>query len=61
MQWHDLKLFEREAQVLKNLAHPRVPRYRFCLLKVAVHCRYLQVKADENTKINPAKQSKIGL
>jgi serine/threonine protein kinase len=28
MQWHDLKLFEREAQVLKNLNHPRIPRYR---------------------------------
>lgn len=28
MQWHDLRLFEREAQVLKNLDHPRIPRYR---------------------------------
>ncbi len=28
MQWHDLKLFEREAQVLKNLNHPRIPQYR---------------------------------
>ncbi|WP_309228842.1 serine/threonine-protein kinase [Microcoleus sp. FACHB-831] len=28
MQWDDFKLFEREAQVLKNLNHPRIPRYR---------------------------------
>lgn len=25
--WDDLKLFEREAEVLKSLAHPRIPRY----------------------------------
>jgi serine/threonine protein kinase len=28
MQWEELKLFEREAQVLKNLDHPRIPQYR---------------------------------
>ncbi|MFE1746675.1 type IV pilin-like G/H family protein [Coleofasciculus sp. H7-2] len=28
MQWEELKLFEREAQVLKNLNHPRIPNYR---------------------------------
>lgn len=28
MQWEELKLFEREAQVLKHLEHPRIPRYR---------------------------------
>jgi serine/threonine protein kinase len=28
MQWEELKLFEREAQVLKNLNHPRIPHYR---------------------------------
>jgi serine/threonine protein kinase len=28
MQWDDLKLFEREAQVLQNLNHPQIPRYR---------------------------------
>ncbi|HBE21577.1 MAG TPA: hypothetical protein DDW51_29280 [Cyanobacteria bacterium UBA11367] len=28
MQWEDFKLFEREAQVLKNLNHARIPRYR---------------------------------
>ncbi|NEO31277.1 MAG: serine/threonine protein kinase [Symploca sp. SIO3C6] len=33
MQWEELKLFEREAQVLQSLNHPRIPRYRdyFCL------------------------------
>lgn len=28
MQWEELKLFEREAQVLKHLNHPQIPRYR---------------------------------
>ncbi|NJO86339.1 MAG: serine/threonine protein kinase, partial [Synechococcaceae cyanobacterium RM1_1_27] len=26
--WSDLKLFEREAQVLQKLDHPAIPRYR---------------------------------
>jgi serine/threonine protein kinase len=28
VQWDDLKLFEREAQVLKQLNHPAIPTYR---------------------------------
>jgi serine/threonine protein kinase len=28
MQWDGYKLFEREAQVLQNLNHPRIPKYR---------------------------------
>jgi serine/threonine protein kinase len=28
VQWQDLKLFEREAQVLQQLNHPRIPKYR---------------------------------
>jgi serine/threonine protein kinase len=28
VQWEDLKLFEREAKVLKALDHPRIPKYR---------------------------------
>lgn len=28
MQWEELKLFEREAQILKQLNHPRIPQYR---------------------------------
>lgn len=28
MEWEELKLFEREAQVLQSLNHPRIPRYR---------------------------------
>ncbi|UFP94050.1 serine/threonine protein kinase [Gloeobacter morelensis] len=27
MDWQNLTLFEREAQTLKNLDHPRIPRY----------------------------------
>jgi serine/threonine protein kinase len=28
LHWDDLKLFEREAQVLKHLNHPYIPKYR---------------------------------
>ena len=28
VQWDDLKLFEREAQILRQLDHPRIPKYR---------------------------------
>ncbi|MDJ0658491.1 MAG: serine/threonine-protein kinase [Crocosphaera sp.] len=28
MQWEELKLFEREAQVLQSLEHQRIPKYR---------------------------------
>jgi serine/threonine protein kinase len=28
MHWDELKLFKREAQVLKSLTHPRIPQYR---------------------------------
>jgi serine/threonine protein kinase len=28
LEWQDLKLFEREVQTLKNLAHPRIPSYQ---------------------------------
>lgn len=28
MQWDECKLFEREAQVLQHLDHPRIPQYR---------------------------------
>jgi serine/threonine protein kinase len=33
VQWSNLRLFEREAQVLKQLDHPQIPQYRdyFCL------------------------------
>lgn len=33
IQWDDLKLFEREAQILKQLHHPRIPQYLdyFCI------------------------------
>ncbi|MEA5572628.1 serine/threonine-protein kinase [Calothrix sp. UHCC 0171] len=33
VQWDDLKLFEREAQILKQLQHPRIPQYidYFCI------------------------------
>lgn len=39
MQWDEFKLFEREANVLKQLNHPRIPKYRdyFSLDKQAGH------------------------
>ena len=27
-QWQDLKLFEREADILQQLSHPKIPKYR---------------------------------
>ena len=27
LEWDDFKLFEREAQTLKNLSHPAIPQY----------------------------------
>lgn len=27
LEWDDLKLFEREVEILKSLAHPSIPRY----------------------------------
>ena len=33
VQWDNVRLFEREAQVLKQLNHPQIPQYRdyFCI------------------------------
>lgn len=33
VQWDDLKLFEREAQILQQIDHPRIPKYvdYFCV------------------------------
>jgi serine/threonine protein kinase len=33
VQWDEIKLFEREAQVLKQFNHPQIPKYRdyFCI------------------------------
>jgi len=33
VQWDQLRLFEREAQILKHLTHPQIPQYQdfFCL------------------------------
>ncbi|MCG6133147.1 MAG: serine/threonine protein kinase [Nostoc sp. LLA-1] len=32
IQWKEHKLFEREAQVLKNLNHPYIPQYEDCFI-----------------------------
>ena len=41
MAWEELKLFEREAQVLQALDHPRIPRYR----------NYFSLDKEENSGI----------
>ncbi len=33
VQWDDLKLFEREAQVLQQLDHTRIPKYHDYLIR----------------------------
>lgn len=41
MQWDELKLFEREASVLKNINHPKIPRY----------IDYFYLEKDENSGV----------
>lgn len=38
MQWQDLKLFEREADILKQLYHPHIPKY----------CDYFSIEDKNN-------------
>ena len=54
--WQDLKLFEREAEVLKTLSHPNIPRYldyleltsdtspSFALVQSYIHARSLEAQ-----------------
>ncbi|MBW4422526.1 MAG: serine/threonine protein kinase [Myxacorys californica WJT36-NPBG1] len=70
-QWQDLKLFEREAEVLKSLDHPRIPRYRnyflvdqqtdspFCwwgLVQDYVSGRSLQELIDQRHRFSESEQ-----
>ncbi|SKB12449.1 putative serine/threonine-protein kinase-like domain protein [Planktothrix sp. PCC 11201] len=59
MQWEDLKLLEREAQVLKQLNHPRLVKYRdyfslddhniwFALVTEYIHGDSLKQKLDNH-------------
>jgi serine/threonine protein kinase len=52
MQWDELKLFKREAQVLKNLNHPRIPKYLDYFSMDDVEAGLEEYAADNNDKSN---------
>ncbi len=52
MQWDELKLFKREAQVLKNLNHPRIPKYLDYFSMDDVEADLGEYAADNNDKYN---------
>lgn len=43
-QWEEIKLFERQAQVLKQLNHPQIPQYRDEFKLEAQPCAYVLVQ-----------------
>ena len=66
VQWDDLKLFEREAQVLQQLNHPRIPKYRdyfsiddrhlwFGLVQEYIPGESLRELLDRGKKFTPAE------
>ncbi|MEA5514186.1 serine/threonine-protein kinase [Nodularia sp. UHCC 0506] len=72
--WDDLKLFEREAQVLQNLNHQRIPRYRdyflvdqqpvsglswWCLVQDYIPGSTLQDLLAKGTKFSEAELKQI--
>jgi serine/threonine protein kinase len=74
--WDDLKLFEREAQVLANLDHPQIPQYRdffvadatdntalhwWALVQAFVSGESLQDLVDRGHKFEPDKIRTIAL
>ncbi|MEQ8384263.1 MAG: type IV pilin-like G/H family protein [Coleofasciculus sp. A1-SPW-01] len=52
MQWDELKLFQREAQILKNLNHPRIPKYLDYFSMDDVEAGLGEYAADNNDKYN---------
>ncbi|MBD2042346.1 serine/threonine protein kinase [Microcoleus sp. FACHB-672] len=72
VQWDDLKLFEREAQVLKQLNHPKIPKYRdyfsiddrtlwFGLVQEYIPGASLKEQLDQGKKFSPQEIRKIAL
>ncbi|MDJ0735941.1 MAG: serine/threonine-protein kinase [Nostocaceae cyanobacterium] len=70
VQWEDLKLFEREANVLKQLYHPRIPKYRdyfsiedrilwFCLVQQYIPGTSLKDLLSEGRKFTESEVIKI--
>ena len=76
MEWDELKLFEREAEVLRSLNHTRIPRYRdyfdidkkqgngipwFALVQDYIPGYSLQELLDNNKKFSEQKVRKIAI
>jgi len=76
MQWDQCKLFEREAQVLQHLDHPRIPKYRnYFLLDNQIGSRFswfglvqsyipgtsVQQLLDEGKRFSEAEVEKIAV
>ena len=72
VQWDDLKLFEREAQVLKQLNHPKIPKYRdyfsiddrtlwFGLVQEYIPGASLKEQLDQGKKFSPQEIRRIAL
>ena len=72
VQWEDLKLFEREAQILKQLKHPRIPRYIdyfsiddrtlwFGLVQEYIPGASLKEKLAQNQRFTEKQVRKIGV
>jgi serine/threonine protein kinase len=76
MQWEESKLFEREAQVLQTLNHPRIPQYRnyftldqlpdsrfpwFGLVQSYIPGDSLQALLDRHERFTPAQIEKIAI
>lgn len=59
LQWQDIKLFEREVTVLRNLQHPNIPRYRDAFkteLAQGSHAIWLGLVQDYVVGINLQKR-----
>jgi serine/threonine protein kinase len=76
MQWDESKLFEREAQVLQRLDHPRIPKYRdyfvldgladsrftwFALVQSRIPGSSLQQLLDDGRRFTEADIEKIAI
>lgn len=76
MQWDESKLFEREAQILQRLNHPRIPQYRdyfilekfadsrftwFALVQSYIPGYSLQQLLDEGRRFTQAEIEKLAI
>lgn len=76
MEWDEFKLFEREAQVLKTLNHPRIPKHRdyfsldeqmgqglcwFCLVQDYIPGQSLQQLLDQGQHFTLAQVRSIAI